>query len=91
VPAITVLEKEGETVVHGTVLLAAQQTVERGERRLSHEIPGNLHQVEEQGSQQSLCSTGNTSTGGWVVVDSVYCLYYVNWVPKLHGNSHVCM
>jgi hypothetical protein len=24
------------------------------------------------------------------VMDLVYCLYYVNWVPKLHGNLHVC-
>ena len=25
------------------------------------------------------------------VVDLVYCLYYVNWVPKFHGNWHVCV
>jgi len=33
---------------------------------------------------------GTVFKGEISVFDLVYCLYYVNWIPKLQENSHAC-
>jgi hypothetical protein len=70
--------------------------------RLSYTTPGYIYPKDAPPYHKNTCSTMFIAAlfviaRNWKqprcpsVVGLIYCLYYANWVPKLHGNSYVCM